>query len=656
MFTNFAQRMHVKFDTMSKQELFVLDIDKDKLYETYLAAFPEGTNPIYKTHTEHDCTCCKQFIRNVGSLVTITNGVMDTVWNTGSVEPYPYNVVAEIMHGFVIRHAVKGVWRTSERRFGTSSNQKQMEDGTVHTFHHYWAQVSARHYSQTPDKDAGTINTDVGVFLRGLETLDRQAIIDVLDLIDKKSLYRGEETRHALNGFLHHLTASQGKNKALYAWEHCGAKGITFRNTAIGTLIVDLSEGKDMEEAVPAYEAKMDPRNYKRPTPLVSTAMINKAVAELTAAGLDLSLERRHAKISDVSINNVLWADNTARKGMGLTDLLLKGQPADVQIGKTQQISIEDFIANVVPTATTMDLMVRNSQQGNFVSLTTACYEDSKKLFQWPNHFAWSYDGDVTDSIKERVKAAGGNVNAKLRVSLGWYNFDDLDLHGIDPFGNHICFHNKMGILDVDMNAMFGKSRNAVENLAWTNPRNGDYKIMVHQYQQREKVDVGFTLELACGDYTESRTYTPILAQGITVHSLIFHYQDGKITNARWAKGMTDNAKSVEKWGVHTESFTKVETLMYSPNHWDGAGVGNRHYIFVLKDCKNPNEVRAIYNEYLNNDLSEHRKVLELIGARKKVPVKDEQLSGVGFSSTRKDTVAVRVLSNGKSTVYNISF
>ena len=35
MFTNFAQRMHVKFDTMSKQELFVLDIDKDKLYETY---------------------------------------------------------------------------------------------------------------------------------------------------------------------------------------------------------------------------------------------------------------------------------------------------------------------------------------------------------------------------------------------------------------------------------------------------------------------------------------------------------------------------------------------------------------------------------------------------------------------------------------------
>ena len=169
-----------------------------------------------------------------------------------------------------------------------------------------------------------------------------------------------------------------------------------------------------------------------------------------------------------------------------------------------------------------------------------------------------SYDGDVTDSIKERVKAAGGNVNAKLRVGLGWYNFDDLDLHGIDPLGNHICFHNKIGILDVDMNAMSGKSRNAVENLAWTNPRNGDYKIMVHQYQQREKVDAGFTLELACGDYTESRTYTPVLAQGITVHTLIFHYQDGKITNVRWAEGMTDNAKSVEKWGVHTESFTKL--------------------------------------------------------------------------------------------------
>ena len=35
-------------------------VSKDALWDTYLASFPEGSNPVYKTRTEHDCQCCKQ--------------------------------------------------------------------------------------------------------------------------------------------------------------------------------------------------------------------------------------------------------------------------------------------------------------------------------------------------------------------------------------------------------------------------------------------------------------------------------------------------------------------------------------------------------------------------------------------------------------------
>ena len=64
-FEVFSSKVHAQFTEMSKDELYTVDISGDTLYELYLSAFPEGTNPIYKERTEHDCSCCKNFIRNI---------------------------------------------------------------------------------------------------------------------------------------------------------------------------------------------------------------------------------------------------------------------------------------------------------------------------------------------------------------------------------------------------------------------------------------------------------------------------------------------------------------------------------------------------------------------------------------------------------------
>lgn len=68
-FQTFSQAIAARFAEMSKHELFVVNVPGDQLWAAYLAAFPEGTNPIYKTNTEHDCSCCKNFIRNLGNVV-----------------------------------------------------------------------------------------------------------------------------------------------------------------------------------------------------------------------------------------------------------------------------------------------------------------------------------------------------------------------------------------------------------------------------------------------------------------------------------------------------------------------------------------------------------------------------------------------------------
>jgi hypothetical protein len=119
--------------------------------------------------------------------------------------------------------------------------------------------------------------------------------------------------------------------------------------------------------------------------------------------------------------------------------------------------------------------------------------------------------------------------------------------------------------------------------------------------------------------------------------------KSGKVVSVEPGKGVTGGGFSVDKWGIKTETFVPVDTIMLSPNHWDGQTVGNKHWFFMLKGCISPEETRGIYNEFLRSDLEEHRKVFEVLGSRMRCPVSQKQLSGLGFSSTKSETIVVRV-------------
>ena len=47
----------------TKDHLFVVDVSGDELWETYLESFPPEHNQIYRERREHDCSCCKAFVR-----------------------------------------------------------------------------------------------------------------------------------------------------------------------------------------------------------------------------------------------------------------------------------------------------------------------------------------------------------------------------------------------------------------------------------------------------------------------------------------------------------------------------------------------------------------------------------------------------------------
>ena len=313
--------------------------------------------------------------------------------------------------------------------------------------------------------------------------------------------------------------------------------------------------------------------------------------------------------------------------------------------------------------------MLKGEHLGNLMSLTAPVNAEPKQLFRWTNDFAWSYGGNVTDSIAERVKKAGGKVEgATLRVSLSWYNYDDLDLHIYEPAGrgansmrDHIFFGCKRGatggVLDVDMNAGGGHTREAVENVVWMDKMpDGAYKVVVNNYAKREASDVGFVIEVECGGKLSHFSYNKAVRDKQDIHVVTLHMKEGRIENLEMGDpAITASNISQTKWGLSTEQYVKVDMVTLSPNHWGDNAVGNKHTFFVLHGAKNDEPTRGIYNEFLHPRLEAHRKVFEVIGDKTKCQPTDGQLSGLGFSSTKHTNILVRVQQGKKQRLFNVN-
>ncbi len=654
MFNKLKTQIQTRFAelTASGQTLFYIAIDRETIFEKYLAGW--ASDPTEQQG--HNCNCCKSFLRQYGGIVTIVDNKIQSIWDITPDEIYAPSI--KNVRDYVLSLPITNVFMNGFAKIGTDKNVDSKNLDVV--WHHFFLELPKQYVNKNADaipSIQSNLHDNKAVLKRSLDEITIDAVETVLELIGQNSLYRGVESKGILIEF--QKLQQEYKNVPIglrdnYAWITSTkvSQSLTrIRNTAMGTLLVDLSKGVDIDIAVTAFEKMMAPANYKRPVALVTPKMVEDAKAKLVELGYLESLERRFAKGTDLNINNLLFID----KSSSLTDVF-EDMKKDTQVNsraltKTEEIGIDDFIINVLPNVKALHVLLENSQLNNMVTMLTES-NNAPTLFKWNNPFSWAYTGGITDSIKERVKQAGGNVDGELRVSLSWHNYDDLDLHVHEPNGTHIYFstHKKpsmalsTGQLDVDMNAGSGTSRSPVENIVWTTPSKmieGRYKVIVHQFAQRETSGPGFEIQIECrGEVFDlafrknpnNQEYQPIIE---------FDYS--RANGIKVVGDVKSNIMDKEKWNLKTNRFHKVKNMMVSPNCWGEIDKGNKHYFFILENCASDEATRPFFNEFLKEELVVYRKFFEVLGGKLVVSPTTTQVAGLGFSETQRNHVYVRV-------------
>ena len=159
-----------------------------------------------------------------------------------------------------------------------------------------------------------------------------------------------------------------------------------------------------------------------------------------------------------------------------------------------------------------------NAVKENIVDFTKVFHEDPNNMWDVRLEFLAHKDNTIENrdnesgidkDFKKLVVAAGGQYeDVDFRVSLKWYNTDDLDIYVETPFGEKIFFSEKKstckGELDVDRNVC-GETTTPVENVRWQtgDANNGKYKVWVRLFGRHgSDRDTPFKVEI----YNNGRT------------------------------------------------------------------------------------------------------------------------------------------------------
>lgn len=682
----FNKKIQEKFEQLSKTgKLFRVKLTGQQIWDLYLSSFNEENDPIFRdpNSTTHNCNHCNNFIRRYGNIVAIIDNKIETMFDVEVSGEYENTT--KVLSAAIKASEVEEVFfetfaelkslpyescsKTSKVfQLGVASNPKRytreeaekfgvVKPDQLITFNHMHLFLDKMYVDmsgKSVEAIMGNYRDAKNVFQRAMETISLDTLMLVKDLINQGSLLDG--TTHIFK--IEQIVPLKREYDGLAADKRdnwCWVKSFNlpyakFRNELIGVLCSDLSEGKEINEACQLWNKRVDPANYMKAVAPITKKQIEEAKKFVDENDYTESFNRRFANIDDIKVSEILHANigDGKIKTVSIFDNVksTSTRHKKAEFDKVEEVTIDKFMKDILPTCTSVEAFLSNSHEGNLVSLTTANNPDSKKIFKWDNNYSWTYNGNLAgkSQIKENVKAVGGKVTGVLRCSLQWNDSDtegiiDFDLHCITPYAE-IYYSNKRdytteGWLDVDM---INPSSIGIENITWQKKlKDGVYNFFVRNFSGHSN-HKGFKAEIEFDGNTYTYHKTEAFRKDTEIATIIVRNGVMEIKHH-----LPESSSSKEIYGLETNQFHKVNLVCLSPNHWEGNNVGNKHFFFMLDGCKSPTSIRSFHNENLLPELAAHRKVLEVLGTTNMIEPSTKQLSGLGFNATVRDELIVRL-------------
>lgn len=707
----FNKKIQAQFSKMcATGKLFRVDLSGQQVWDLYLKSFDNDPTFRDPNSSTHACNTCNNFIRRYGNIVSIDENYKTmTIFDVDAEDEFipVAKALSEALKKATITEVFFETFEELNKlpyekctkksplfQLGVDKNNKRytkeevekfgvVNADDVYTFNHmhlFLPNTFVDKTGESVESIMGEYRDAKNVFQRAMETISLDTLNLVKDLINQGSLLNGTTHLFKIEQIIplkkqyDELAASDRNNWCWVAsYKLPFAK---FRNELIGTLCSELAEGKELNDACLAWNKRVDPSNYMKATAPITKKQIADAKAFVEENGYTESFNRRFANMDDIKASEILHLN--VGKGEIKSVSIFDGVKSTSTRHKrsefdgVEEVSIDKFMKDILPSCTSIEVFLKNTHEGNMVSLTTANEPDSKPIFKWSNNYSWTFNGNLAgkSQIKEAVKTKGGKVDGVLRFSIMWAEGDasdnsDLDAWASEPNGTYIGYSTGFrkdsgnrrspmsGQLDIDITQPYSFSnKNIVENIAWddaTKMKNGTYKFWVNQFANRGSK--GFKAEIEFNGETYTYEYNKSVSRDVNVAEVTLNNGEFSIKHILPETGVS----SKEIYGLETNQFHKVNLVCFSPNHWGENNTGNKHYFFMLDGCKSSTGIRSFHNENLIPELLDHRKVMEVLGTTNMIEPTEKQLSGLGFNATVKDELIVK-LSGSHKRVIKIKF